>query len=129
MREISITRSGFWQKEGLRMEIKSIHELYQLRTAKTMPRPGKKTREELAPKDTAVDTITISKEASFRAQLATATRQYAAEAQNIAGASPARMDSLKAAYAGDQCPVSGADIWKAMAVRSMAMPSQPEKEF
>lgn len=70
-----------------------------------------------APRD--ADRVQISPDATFRAALAAAQREGAAAAEQPVSA--ARIEALRAAYAGGACPATGAQIADAMLARSRGL--------
>lgn len=101
--------------------INGVHEAYSLHTAMgSRPVNNKKVTEEavLGRETGAQDQVIISPEASFRARLEVASKQVAAAPQPRQEVSAERMSQLKAQYAGDNCPVSGADIAQSMLGRA-----------
>ena len=54
------------------------------------------------------DTVEISSNGSFKAELGTYSKAY--ETHSKQDASQERVEQLKVSYAGDNCPVSGTDI-------------------
>lgn len=99
------------------MEIKSIREAYQMRSAAALGgynRMAQRTDSLTAEKETgAQDTVAFSANASFRARLDVEVKKYAA-AEMPAAASAERIASLRTQYSGDSCPVSGAEIASAV---------------
>jgi len=59
------------------------------------------------------DTVEISSNGSFKAELGTYSKTF--EAHSKQNASQERIDELKTAYTGDNSPVSGIDIASAIA--------------
>lgn len=95
------------------MEIKSIREAYQLRSAAALGGYGRMAQrtDSLQPeKETGTqDTVAFSANASFRARLDAEVKKYAA-AEAPTAASAERIAALRTQYAGDSCPVSGSEI-------------------
>ena len=58
------------------------------------------------------DEVEISPDASFKAQLSSCSKAYAAEIKQ--DVSIKRIEELKEAYAADNCPISGRDIASAV---------------
>ncbi len=93
------------------MEINPIQNYYRMQTATNSTNTKKAADEPIAAAtDTTrgTDTIDISSQASFKAELSKYAKTYAAK--NSEGASSERIDALKQQYQGDSCPLSGSDI-------------------
>ena len=92
------------------MEIKGIKDVYQMRAANGLNKASKPVESTSAPEKEAgsVDMIKISPEAAFKHKMSAATKQYASAM--VDGPSAGRIATLKAKYAGDNCPVSSAEI-------------------
>ena len=92
------------------MEINSIQNYFRTQAA-TNPSNTKKAVEEIntpAADTSGTDTIDISSEASFKAELSRQAKTYAAK--NNEAASSERIAELKQQYQGDVCPISGSNI-------------------
>ena len=88
------------------MEINGINNylrISQPAAQRSIVRPAAETR---------ADKVAFSSEGSFKAQLGTYARAFAAESGKAASAE--RINRLKQQYQGDSCPVSGADIASAV---------------
>ena len=97
------------------MEIQGIHEIYQSNSARSTARQVKKPGENpSAAADGTMDTVEISREASFRARLSAESKQYTAAARAAATVPSERLEALKLQYQGDRCPVSGMDVARAI---------------
>lgn len=92
------------------MEIRSIHQLYQMQ-AGAVPANFKKTAEDSGAQvadSRGTDTVDISSDASFKVQLSKKAKAYAAE--NNDKVTDERIAELKRSYQGDACPISGSEI-------------------
>ncbi len=92
------------------MEVNSIQNYYRAQAAATSA-SAKKTAEDCntpASDTRGTDTVDISSEASFKAELSRYSRTYAVK--NNEKASSERISELKQQYKGDACPISGSDI-------------------
>ena len=92
------------------MEIGSIQNYYRMQAAAN-PANTKKTVEDNTAStiDTrGTDTIDISSEASFKAELSKQAKTYAAKSNEEV--SSQRIAELKQKYQGDTCPISGSNI-------------------
>ena len=99
------------------MDIKGVHDIYQLRSTQNKNLSARRQQAEGA-QDAAVsrgDKIEISPEAALRAKLGAAARPGAAEASMDAR----RLESLRQKYLGDACPVPGRDVAAALLNRSV----------
>ena len=92
------------------MEINPIQNYYRMQNATNTTNTKKAVDEPVAPAADArvADTIDISSEASFKAELSKQVKTYAAN--NSEGVSSERIAALKQQYQGDACPLSGSDI-------------------
>lgn len=93
------------------MEIKNIQNYYKVQAANAQNL--KRTAEENntpAAGSRAADTVDISAEASFKAEMSKKARANAVNGSEKT--SGARIAELKQKYQGDTCPVSGSDIAK-----------------
>lgn len=92
------------------MEINHIQNYYRLQNASDAGRAKKMS--DGAPSEVlgsyGKDEVAISSEASFKAALSTYAKVCASQKKQEA--SVERIEELKAAYAGDSCPVAGRDI-------------------
>lgn len=93
------------------IDVKGLHDIYQLRSAQSANRPPKRALEDLTAvtgvtDNTGMDVIKISPEAAFRNKLDAAAKSYAQQAED--GVNSARLETLRRKYDGDSCPVSGA---------------------
>jgi anti-sigma28 factor (negative regulator of flagellin synthesis) len=92
------------------MEISPIQNYYKMQAAAN-PANAKRTAEDgEAPVSDArtADSIDISAEASFKAELNKMTKTYASKGkEEVSGE---RIAELKQKYQGDACPISGSDI-------------------
>lgn len=68
------------------------------------------------------DTVDISSNGSFKAKLGTYSKTF--EAHSKQAASQERIEELKTAYTGDNCPVSGVDIASAIAKYALGTTGQ-----
>lgn len=98
------------------MEIKGVHELYPYRSLGGVSRTSRGTGETVAAsKDsTERDVVRISPEAAFRSKLDAASKSYAEKARNYESGFPQKIQELKEQYKGDNCPVSGQDVARAI---------------
>lgn len=102
------------------IEVKSLHDVYQLRSAQGANRPVKRVAEDLtvgagAADSAGVDVIKISPEAAFRNKLDAEIKTYAQQTER--GVSDARLEKIRQKYDGEGCPVPGADTAQAMFAR------------
>lgn len=107
------------------MEISSIQNYYRSQAAASTSNVKKPGEENSIPAtDTrSADTIDISAEASFKAQLNKEAKTYAANSNTEI--SSERMSELKQQYQGDACPISGSDI-AAKIIAGILGPNVPE---
>lgn len=97
------------------MEIKSVHELYPYRSVSSGGRKPVSAVESVPAKESGErDVVAISPEASFRAKLDSLSKGYAAQGKAVEASSGDRVQALKAQYQGDNCPVSGYDVARAV---------------
>ena len=99
------------------MEINSVQNShYPINTNNTnnISREKKTTEDSVASsKETyGKDTVDISSDGNFKAELGTYSKTF--EAHSKQDASKGRIDELKTAYTGDNCPVSSSDIASAI---------------
>lgn len=90
------------------MEINNIKNFFRLQNT-VDPTRVNKTAAELKSETfepRGKDRVAISPEANFKAELSSYAKVYAKNLE----VSSERLEELKAAYAGDNCPVSGRDI-------------------
>ena len=92
------------------MEINPIQNYYRMQATTNTTNTKKAVEETTTPAtDTrGTDTIDISSEASFKAELSKQAKTYAAN--NSEEVSSERIAQLKQQYQGDTCPISGSDI-------------------
>lgn len=97
------------------MDIKNIYEV----TKPNMPKINNKivthTQENINQATTSKhikskDTVNISAEATFKSKLNFEVKKYVNSAGDINGVSESRINDLKQAYSGDNCPISSLDI-------------------
>ena len=95
------------------MDINAIQNYMRIQPAVTTGRAARPAAEAAAVSaETRSDKVNFSSEASFKAQLGTQARLYAAKVSEPVSAE--RISQLKAQYQGDACPVKGADIASAI---------------
>ena len=96
------------------MEINSIQNYYRLQNSANTGRMKKVADEStFSPSEShGKDKVNISSEGSFKAELSTYAKVYSS--QNKQNTSAERIEELKEAYKGDNCPVSGRDIASAI---------------
>lgn len=99
------------------MEIKGFGDYYSYRSLGSVGRKtsGKGSSPMIGKETTEGDIVKFSPEASFRSQLSAMAKGYAAEVKENEGTvSAQRISELKAQYEGDNCPVSGYDVARAV---------------
>ena len=94
------------------MEIKGIGDVYKTLFPTSGRSKTEKVDDRLAATDVNRDVIKISSEASFLSKVEGVGKAYAADLDK--GISSERMSELKAQYQGDNVPVSGTEVAKAM---------------
>ena len=94
------------------MDINAIQNYMRIQPAVTTGRAVRPLAETAAASESRVDKADFSSQASFKAQLGSLAKTYAA--QGTAPASAERISELKQQYQGDECPTSGVDIASAI---------------
>lgn len=96
------------------MEIKGLYSVNRLPASQNSARVTSHAEAKAnTAKETAFsDSVSLSPEAKFKLDLAAASKEYAAEFESRA--SSPKIESLKEAYKGDNCPVSSDDIASAI---------------
>lgn len=110
------------------MDVKGLHDRYQMRTAPSAPHPaGKKpaAQEEHGRAQVSGDVIELSPGAALRAQLGGAARTAAAQAADSLDAR--RLEALRQKYLGDACPVPARDVAAAMLGRGAGAETDGER--
>ncbi|NLW64975.1 MAG: hypothetical protein GXY26_01900 [Clostridiales bacterium] len=92
------------------MEINHIQNFYRLQNT---PDAARVKRTSEGPRSEAFETcgkdeVAISSDASFKAALSSYAKAYASNKNQEVSAE--RVEALKSAYSGDNCPVSGRDV-------------------
>ena len=110
------------------MDVKGLHDRYQMRTTPGTPHPaGKKpaVQGEHGRAQAGGDVIELSPGAALRAQLGGAAR--AAAAQTADSLDAKRLEALRQKYLGDACPVPARDVAAAMLGRGAGAETEGEK--
>jgi hypothetical protein len=96
------------------MEINSIQNSYHTINSTNLSRDKKAAEDSAATTNETygADTVEISSGGNFKAELGTYSKTY--ETQSKQSAAKERIDQLKTAYAGDNCPASSVDIASAI---------------
>lgn len=94
------------------MEINGINNYLRISQPAAQRSIARPAAESAPAAETRADKVAFSSEGSFKAQLGTYARAFAAESGKAASAE--RINRLKQQYQGDSCPVSGADIASAV---------------
>ncbi|MDR1193726.1 MAG: hypothetical protein LBK98_06120 [Peptococcaceae bacterium] len=90
------------------IDFKNVQNAYQIKRPITGVNFAPAKREgEAAPAEAAADVVQISAEAALRGKL---SLFFAGVGGDIASVAAERLAALKEKYAGDACPVSGAEI-------------------
>lgn len=102
------------------MDIKGIHDIYQLRTAQNKNLTARRQQEGAAQGAAPVsgDVIEISPEAALRAKLGAVS----SPAQGGESMDAQRLESLRQKYLGDACPVPGREVAAALLSRIVPDP-------
>lgn len=101
------------------MDIKNIYDVAVPnitkieKTANFSPEQAEKTSITKVSKSSK-DTAVFSAEASFKSKLNEISKTYASSSKEVTSISEARMNTLKQAYSGDNCPISSYNIATSM---------------
>ncbi len=105
------------------MEIKGIFDRYKVNsntkqmTANQVQKPSTVPTEKK--EGLTADTISVSSNASVQTTYAKEVKMHATAAKNNIDISSERLNALKLAYKGDECPVSSEDIASSIIYRNL----------
>ncbi len=106
------------------MEINSIQNTYHQINTTNISREKKAVEDSSAASNETygTDTVEISSDGNFKSELGTYSKTF--EAQSKQSTAQGRIEQLKSAYAGDNCPISSVDIASAIMKYSLGKNGQ-----